>query len=117
MSSTLRSFHQTTVDSRFVVTDATAAAGHLFNVNGAGDVAVLPTNSSSYIVAADLAVGTVLVDLGYELFVGQIQYRRVGLLHDPTKYAHIAYRTGPAALPGAWTSLTNAIGMAGLARI
>jgi hypothetical protein len=110
MSSVLRSFHQTTVDSRFVVTNATTVLDHLFNVDAGGDLVALPTNSASYIVAADLAVGTVLVDLGYEVYVGQTQYRRVALLHNPAKYAHIAYQRGPAGTP-------VALAIAGLSRI
>lgn len=110
MSSVLRGFHQTSVDSRFVVTSQASAVANLFNLDGASQWAALPTNDPSYIIGADVVLGTVLIDLGYEVYVGSTQYRRVALAQDPTKYAHVRFLSGPAATPAALT-------ISGLARI
>ena len=104
MSSTLRSFHQSRLGSRCVVTASTPS---LYTYNGSSFSIV---TSSGSVVSGDVTVGTVLVDLGYEIYVGQTQYRRVTLLHDPTKVVYIPYQRGPAGTP-------TTLAIAGVARI
>jgi hypothetical protein len=104
MSSTLRSFHQSRLGNRYVVI---ASSPSLYTYNGSSFSIV---TSSGPVVSGDVTVGTVLVDLGYEIYDGQTQYRRVTLLHDPTKIAYVRYMRGPGAAP---TTLATS----GLARI
>jgi hypothetical protein len=83
MSSALRGFHTTSTDSYYVVTDVGLGTSHLFAYKTDSTLADISTGSGfadMQITAAALATGSVLLDMGYEVYEGTTQFRKVALV-------------------------------------
>jgi hypothetical protein len=82
MTSILRRFNTGAVDSYYVVTDVGLGTSHLFGYDIDHEFVDISTGSvvGGTITAVNLVTGSILMDLGYEVYKGTAQYRKVALV-------------------------------------